>query len=99
MIKKILIILSGFSGYLGFAQDDIDAMRYSQTAAYGDARFTAMAGSFGALGANLSCMNFNPAGIAMYRNGEFVFTPGIKVQTANADHYGTTSSDGFGKLN
>jgi len=81
------------------AQDDIDAMRYSQTSFYGDARFTAMAGSFGALGANLSCMNFNPAGIAMYRNGEFVFTPGIKLQTANATHYGNNATDFASKIN
>jgi hypothetical protein len=99
MTKKILIFISVFSTYLGFAQDDIDAMRYSQTAPYGDARFTAMAGSFGALGANLSCMNYNPAGIAMYRNGEFVFTPGIKMQGVSTNHYDNVSNNYAGRLN
>ncbi|MGZ3862932.1 MAG: OmpP1/FadL family transporter [Bacteroidia bacterium] len=99
MIKKIFSFALFISAQFVFAQNDIDAMRYSQTSAYGDARFTAMAGSFGALGANLSCMNFNPAGISMYRNGEFVFTPAIKLQAADAMHYGTTTGDGLGKLN
>jgi hypothetical protein len=99
MAKKIFFLLALVSFKFAFAQDDIDAMRYSQTSVYGDARFTAMGGSFGALGANLSCMNFNPAGIAMYRNGEFIFTPGIKLQTTNTDHYGTTSTDFASKFN
>lgn len=99
MIRRFLIIISVFTGYSGFAQDDIDAMRYSQTGAYGDARFTAMAGSFGALGANLSCINFNPAGIGLYRNGEFVFTPGVKLQTVNTTHYDNTSNDFSSKVN
>jgi hypothetical protein len=99
MIKKFLILISVLTGYSVFAQDDIDAMRYSQTGFYGDARFTAMAGSFGALGANLSCMNFNPAGIAMYRNGEFVFTPGVKFQSVNTSHYDNTAGDFVSKVN
>lgn len=99
MNKGFLILVMGLSGFVSYAQDDIDAMRYSQTSFYGDARFTAMAGSFGALGANVSCMNFNPAGIALYRKGEFVFTPGLKMQTVNTNHYGTSTSDVYGKLN
>ena len=81
------------------AQNDIDAMRYSQTSSYGDARFMSMGGAFGSLGANISCMNFNPAGIAMYRKGEFVFTPGVQFQSADATHYGTNASDFSTKLN
>ena len=99
MFKRFLIFLTSFSGYFAFAQDDIDAMRYSQTSAFGDARFSAMAGSFGALGANVSCMNFNPAGIAMYRHGEFVLTPGIKFQSTASSHYGNGASDFAGKFN
>jgi hypothetical protein len=81
------------------AQDDTDALRFSQTTFYGDSRFMAMGGAFGALGANLSCMHFNPAGIAVYRNGEFVFTPGVRIQTAATAHYDSSNSDFSTKLN
>jgi hypothetical protein len=93
MIKKLFALVTIFVSSVAFAQNDIDAMRYSQTSSYGDARFMAMGGAFGSLGANISCMNFNPAGIAMYRKGELVVTPGIQFQAADATHYGTSASD------
>jgi hypothetical protein len=100
MIKKffVLAIILVHTTFI-LAQNDIDAMRYSQTSSYGDARFMSMGGAFGSLGANVSCMNFNPAGIAMYRKGEFVFTPGVQFQSADATHYGTNATDFSTKLN
>jgi hypothetical protein len=98
MIKKLFALATIFVSTICFAQNDIDAMRYSQTSSYGDARFMSMGGAFGSLGANISCINFNPAGIAMYRKGELVITPGIQFQSADASHYGTNSSDFSTKL-
>ena len=99
MTKKIFALVALFINTLVIAQNDIDAMQYSQTSFYGDARFMSMGGAFGSLGANISCMNFNPAGIAMYHKGELVFTPGLKFQGENATHYGTAASDFSAKLN
>jgi len=99
MKKFFPLIFANLLATFVVAQDDVDAMRYSQTSFYGDSRFTAMGGAFGALGANLSCMNFNPAGIAVYRNGEFGFTPGIRVQKSIASHYDSSSTDFSSKLN
>jgi hypothetical protein len=98
MIKKLFALVAMLVSTVFFAQNDIDAMRYSQTSSYGDARFMAMGGAFGSLGANISCMNFNPAGIAMYRKGELVVTPGFQLQSADATHYGTSASDFSNKL-
>lgn len=98
MIKKLFALVAILVSSVSFAQNDIDAMRYSQTSSYGDARFMAMGGAFGSLGANISCMNFNPAGIAMYRKGELVVTPGFQLQSADATHYGTSASDFSNKL-
>ncbi|MBS1647772.1 MAG: hypothetical protein JST67_10565 [Bacteroidetes bacterium] len=81
------------------AQNDVDAMRYSQTSFYGDARYMSMGGAFGSLGGNLSCINNNPAGIAIYHKGEFILTPGVNLQSENATHYGTNASDFSGKFN
>lgn len=81
------------------AQDDTDALRFSQNTFFGDSRFTAMGGSFGALGANMSCMHFNPAGIGVYRSGEFVVTPGVRIQRSNTLHYDSSNSDFSTRLN
>src|ERR1700752_215366 len=92
----LIILLAGFAMQ---SQTDVDAMRYSQTSFYGDARYMSMGGAFGSLGANISCINNNPAGIAMYHKGELVFTPGINLQGESATHYGTSASDFSAKVN
>ncbi len=99
MTNKILVVAALSISAVAIAQSDIDAMQYSQTSFYGDARFMSMGGAFGSLGANISCMNFNPAGIAMYHKGEFVFTPGLKFQGENASYRGTNASDFSSKFN
>jgi hypothetical protein len=48
------------------AQDITDALRYSQDNIQGSARFRALSGAFGALGGDLSAVNLNPAGSAIF---------------------------------
>ncbi len=50
-----------------FAQNEDDALKFSQFLPSGTARYTAMGGAFGALGADLSVMATNPAGTGIYR--------------------------------
>jgi len=52
------------------AQNEYDALRYSQTYIQGTARSAAMGGAFGALGGDVSCMSINPAGVGVYSDGE-----------------------------
>ena len=61
-MKRILVCIITFSAGTFFAQDVRDIVRFSETQVSGSARFEAMAGSFGALGADLSCAAINPAG-------------------------------------
>ncbi len=75
-----------------FSQNDLDAMRYSQTYFGGTARSKAMAGSFGALGADGSCMNINPAGIGLYKKGDINIGFGLNSNTAQSTHNGTSTS-------
>ena len=49
------------------AQNLTDAVRFSTNDLSGTARYRSMAGAFGALGGDLSCMADNPAGLAIYR--------------------------------
>ena len=50
------------------AQDVADAVRYSMDEIQGTARFRAMSGAFGALGGDISSININPAGSAIFNN-------------------------------
>lgn len=68
------------------AQNDLDAIRYSQTFFGGTARSKAMAGSFGALGADGSAMAINPAGIGLYKKGDINIGLGLRFSTAKTQH-------------
>ncbi|MCG3166711.1 MAG: hypothetical protein POELPBGB_02491 [Bacteroidia bacterium] len=79
------------------AQNETDALRYSQTSPTGTARFAALGGAFGALGGDFTTLSFNPAGIAFYRSSELSFTPSIYNSTSTSDYIGTRTKDN--KLN
>jgi hypothetical protein len=80
MHNYFLYLLTLFS--LGLiAQNDLDAIRYSRSGINGTSRFTAMGGAFGALGADLSCAAYNPAGLGIYKKGEAGFSGGLKFTT------------------
>lgn len=98
MKKLTIFILSVVFGVqLLSAQNEFDALRYSNLEFYGDARFNAMGGSFGALGANMSSLSINPAGIGVYQSSDFSFTPAFHYNFTDTQQDGNTISDG--KLN
>jgi hypothetical protein len=93
-MKFTFIVASSclLSGSL-FSQNDIDAIRYSQTFFGGTSRSKAMAGSFGALGADGSAMGINPAGIGLYRKGDVNLSLGLKFFSVEATHNGTSNKN------
>lgn len=94
-MKKNLFfqVLVGLALTTTYAQDIKDAMRYSQTELHGTARFTAMSGAFGALGGDLSAVNVNPAGSAVFNNNQFATTMGNYSTNNESNYFGTTTSD------
>jgi hypothetical protein len=52
------------------AQNEVDVLRYSLNTAIETPRVLGMGGAYGALGADISSMGINPAGIGMYRRGD-----------------------------
>lgn len=78
-MKKIILtaMVMGASAALQ-AQDTYlnDRLVNSGNELYGTARYVGMGGAMGALGADLSCMDFNPAGIGLYRRSDLGFTAG-----------------------
>lgn len=76
MKKAILICLSILSVLAAQAQLASDALRYSYIPQYGGtARTIGVGGAMGAIGGDFSTISTNPAGLATYRTGEFIFTP------------------------
>lgn len=66
------LMLAGvlMSSGLLWAQNDVDALRYSMLRWNGTARFAALSGAFSALGADFSTLSTNPAGLGLYRANE-----------------------------
>ncbi|UJH66709.1 OmpP1/FadL family transporter [Allomuricauda sp. SCSIO 65647] len=56
------------------AQNINDVLRYSTENTQGTARFQAMGGAFGALGGDLSSLNVNPAGSAVFNYSQFTIS-------------------------
>ena len=68
---------------------------------FGTARAMAMAGAFTSLGADLSSMSINPAGLGMYRHSDISITPMMSFARSktNAPEYGRNSRDRFSMAN
>ena len=64
-----------------------DMAALSQTHTFGTARAMGMGGAFVSLGADLTSMTVNPAGLGMYRRSEAAFTPYLSI--AHAQTAGT----------
>lgn len=72
-------------GGLAFNRDLMMAWDFSalsRTQNFGTARATGMGGAFVSLGADLTSMSLNPAGLGMYRHNEFSITPIVSVSRA-----------------
>jgi len=75
------------------AQNINDVLRYSRENIQGTARFQGMSGAFGALGGDLSALNINPAGSAIFANSLFTMT-GTSYNSNNESFYfGSLATD------
>lgn len=94
MKKTVLIILFGFTVFLGVNSQNVDdALRYSQLFYSGTARFNSMGGAFTALGGDLSSLSLNPAGIGVFRSFEITVTPQLVYNKITSRFNNTGSSD------
>lgn len=94
MKKLILTVSLGIvCTFYSEAQNDIDAMRYSQLTFGGTARFGGMAGSMSALGGDISTLSFNPAGVGVFRKTELSVSPSLFSQSTTSTYNGISSKD------
>lgn len=93
-MKKLLsIIIAGFSISAIQSQEISDALRYAQDNLNGTARYRAMSGAFGALGGDLSSINVNPAGSAIFTTNQFGVTLSNYNTKNKSNYYGTNTSE------
>ncbi|MBA3665756.1 MAG: outer membrane protein transport protein [Bacteroidetes bacterium] len=78
MKRLLFVLLMLFASLTFLCQNDVDAIRYSRPGVNGTSRFKAMGGAFGALGADISCMAYNPGGLAIFKKGEVSYGGGLK---------------------
>mgnify|MGYP001159323390 CR=1 FL=1 len=89
----IAIALTGFQ-LTTHAQNQLDALRYSNLNYNGSARFNAMGGAFTAIGGDFSSTVLNPAGIGVYRSSELTFSPTFLQTNNDARFYNNPTEEG-----
>lgn len=93
-MKKLTIFIMIMACTYASAQNINDVLLYSSENLQGTARFQAMGGAFGALGGDMSALNSNPAGSAVFNNSLITFS-GTNYGTKTSNNYfgGTTESN------
>ncbi|MES2780501.1 MAG: hypothetical protein V4651_11445 [Bacteroidota bacterium] len=100
MNKIKMIAISVFAVVTSaYAQNETDALKYTETFLGGTARSQGAAGAFGAIGADFSSTMINPAGLGLYRRNEATFGMGIEYNNSKATYLGNTSTDFRGNFN
>lgn len=93
MTKIFTLVLATALSVTIYAQNDVDALRYSMLDFGGTARALGSGNAYGAVGGDMSSMNMNPAGLGIYRSSEFVFTPGLLSINTESNYLGQSSTD------
>lgn len=95
MKRSFFLLLLACSGWSAYAQDnnyEALARQFSQTNPQGTARMMGIGGSHSAIGADLSTLTANPAGLGMYTRSELSIT-GLYNAVSNTSNYlGNSSS-------
>ncbi|MBC7848274.1 MAG: hypothetical protein H7Y31_00995 [Chitinophagaceae bacterium] len=83
-----------------FSQIPEDALRMSWTNPIGTARHQAIGGAINSLGGDITSTFVNPAGLGLYKTGEFVISPGFSFMNSKGEFRGTSAkADGLNKFN
>ncbi|MHB1277841.1 MAG: OmpP1/FadL family transporter [Bacteroidia bacterium] len=88
MKRRILFSTCLLTGMLTFGQNEEDVLRYSYQTLVGTPRSLGMAGTMNTLGADLSVINGNPAGLGFYRSNSYLFGLGFNSWTTKSTYIG-----------
>lgn len=93
---SLLLILLG--GHI-IAQTEFEAAKLNNPEISGSARYSALAGAYGALGGDASAIKDNPAGLGVYRSSEIGFTGGLIINNNSSVWNNKNSSNNSFKAN
>lgn len=96
MKTSIWLRIAGMMGLIQstiIGQNASEALRYSDINVQGSAAYVGAGGALSVLGADLSVIHDNPAGIAAYRKNEFVITPGITITSNKSLLQGSSKNE------
>src|ERR1044072_3149930 len=74
---NIIFIIALLISVATLAQVPEDALKLSWLTQSGTARNQAIGGAMGSLGGDITATFVNPAGLGLYKTGEFVLSPGL----------------------
>lgn len=92
---KKLLFLTGLVCTMTSAQNINDVLRIGQEDVRGTARFQSLSGAFGALGGDLSAININPAGSAVFNHTQLTVTGNLFIADNDVFFGGTTDENQF----
>jgi len=99
-MKSVSIFLLSVFSLIGLhAQQISDGLRYSTNYNLGTARNTALSGAMGALGGDLSAMETNPAGGAIFTNSLATFSGSYSRKQNDATYFNQTESSKTNRYN
>ncbi|MFI3262921.1 MAG: hypothetical protein R3Y26_08435 [Rikenellaceae bacterium] len=101
-MRKLTILIASFilsNGAFAQSADELYSMSL-QYKNFSTSRVSAMGGAFTSLGADISSIGINPAGIAMYKgNGAFSITPSLNIASTKSNSYSNNNYSSTEKEN
>lgn len=92
-ISLLAIMVTGLT-----AQNEQDVLRYSFNQTGGTTRSLSLGGALGAVGGDFAALSINPAGLGIFRTGEFSFTADYNAFSSDARYLGSTMTDNGFKM-
>lgn len=89
MLAAVLVACH-FSAFAQVMSYSDQAVLFSSEDQLGTARFMGMSGAFGALGNDMTAIETNPAGVAVYSGSEFTSSLAYRDSKINSSFYGTS---------
>jgi len=76
-----------------YSQTEFDVVKYLEPNISGSARYSSMAGAFGALGGDPSAIKDNPAGLGIFRSSEISGSLGLLTNNINSKWLGVNTDE------
>lgn len=89
----MVLTVAGALASAAAAQNQYDALRFLGNDVNGTARFVGMGGAMSSLGADLSTIGTNPAGIGLYRSNDVALSFGFNANKSHSDFNGSVMDE------